>query len=115
MDGGAPDIAWLRPDGSQMTQDDWSSAPARAMAVFVNGHAISEPGPRGERIIDDSFLLLLNPDPEDVRMILPGPPLGEQWQPVLDTASPGGLSGGPVPAGVDRPVTAHSVAVLRRA
>ncbi|CAM5388074.1 Glycogen debranching enzyme [Streptomyces alboniger] len=41
------DIAWFTPEGEEMTQGDWDSAQAPALAVFLNGNAISEPGPRG--------------------------------------------------------------------
>ena len=54
------DISWFTPEGEEMTQDDWQAAHAKAMTVFLNGDAISEPGPRGERISDDSFLLMFN-------------------------------------------------------
>ncbi|KPC96241.1 hypothetical protein ADL27_04700, partial [Streptomyces sp. NRRL F-6602] len=58
------DIAWYTPEGEEMTQRDWDSAQARALTVFLNGNAISEPGPRGESIHDDSFLLMFNASPE---------------------------------------------------
>ncbi|MFC7471543.1 glycogen debranching protein GlgX [Actinomadura keratinilytica] len=57
------DIAWYTPEGEAMTQRDWDSAQARALTVFLNGNAISEPGPRGESIHDDSFLLMFNASP----------------------------------------------------
>ena len=38
---------------------------AKSLEVFLNGDAITEPGPRGERIRDDSFLLLFNAHHED--------------------------------------------------
>ena len=87
------------------------------MAVFLNGEAITEPGLRGEQILDDSFLLLLNPASEGVRMTLPGSPFGEKWQPMLDTARRQRADGGTgklVTAGTTRLVTAHSVVLLRR-
>jgi len=117
-DGGAPDIAWLRPDGSAMAEPDWSSSSVRALAVFLNGEAITEPGLRGEQITDDSFLLLLNPGAEGVRMTVPGRPFGELWQPIFDTARRPRMDGGSarqLPAGSSRLVTAHSVVLLRRA
>ena len=57
------DIAWFTPEGEEMTQQDWQAAHAKALTVFLNGNAISEPGPRGERITDDSFLLMFNAAP----------------------------------------------------
>jgi hypothetical protein len=43
-----------------MTDGDWAAGFAKSLAVFLNGDAISEPDPRGERIGDESFLLLFN-------------------------------------------------------
>ena len=40
-----------------------AAAYAKALAVFLNGDAIPEPDPRGEPVVDDSFLLLFNGAP----------------------------------------------------
>ncbi len=56
------DIMWLRPDGTVMTHDDWETGYARSLMAFLNGEAIPDPGPRGEQIVDDSFLLLARAD-----------------------------------------------------
>lgn len=71
-----------------MTEHDWGSATARALSVFLNGNAISEPGPRGERIADDSFLLLFNASPKSLDFVVPVDH-GRQWQVVVDTSLPG--------------------------
>ncbi|MBX6382300.1 MAG: glycogen debranching protein GlgX [Microbispora sp.] len=83
---GSRDIIWLTPSGTEMTDDDWHTGYAKSLAVYVNGDAISEPGPRGERIRDDTFLLLINAHHENLTFALPGPELGAAWRPVLDTA-----------------------------
>jgi len=112
---GIPDVAWLRADGKPMDGDTWASSPP-ALAVYYNGLAITEPGVRGEEIVDDSFLLLLNSGMHDVDFILPDGPYGREWVPVLDTAS---VSSSDeelpfVPAGKIRTLVDHSVVVLRR-
>jgi len=71
-----------------MTQDDWRDADARSLEVFLNGRAISEPGPRAERITDARFLLLFNAYHEPVRFVLPEVRFGPEWQIVIDTADP---------------------------
>ena len=43
-----------------MTEETGSADDAHDVAVFLNGDAIAEPDPRGEPVVDDSFLLLLN-------------------------------------------------------
>lgn len=84
------DIAWFTPGGEEMTQRDWDSTQARALTVFLNGNAISEPGPRGESIQDDSFLLMFNASPETLEFVVPAHH-GRQWQVVIDTAAPDGV------------------------
>jgi glycogen operon protein len=81
-----PDIAWLRPDGSEMTEDDWSADFGRAVGLFLNGSAIPEVDDFGERIIDNSFLLLLSAHYEPIDFPLPKE-YGESWEIVIDTMS----------------------------
>ncbi|GAA2328453.1 glycogen debranching protein GlgX [Streptomyces kunmingensis] len=110
------DIAWFTPEGEEMTQRDWGAAQASALSVFLNGNAISEPGARGERILDDSFLLLFNASPEELEFVVPVDH-GRQWQAVVDTALPTGLppsDGEKVQAGDRLMLAARSLTVLRR-
>jgi glycogen operon protein len=115
---GIPDIAWLRPDGTPMDADDWQAPSVGPLTVFLNGDAISEHGSRGDKITDDSFLLLFNPSWKDAHIMLPGAQHGWTWEPVLDTArAPGEESNGrrSLGAGRRRTTKARSVAVFRRA
>jgi isoamylase len=82
------DIIWFTPAGTTMTLADWGSAFARSLGVFLNGNAITEPGPRGEAITDAHFLLLFNAHSEPVPFALPGPDLAPGWEIVVDTADP---------------------------
>ncbi|MGW5677773.1 glycogen debranching protein GlgX [Streptomyces sp. NPDC003860] len=110
------DIAWFTPQGAEMRPRDWQSAQARAMSVFLNGHAISEPGPRGERIRDDSFLLMVNAGDEDLDFTVPVHH-GSGWQVVVDTARTAGVppGGGTKVVGGQRVrLLNHSLTVLRR-
>jgi isoamylase len=113
---GLADIAWLTPSGQAMKDQDWNTPYARAMMVFLNGDAITEPGPRGEPVRDDSFLILLSAHNEPVTFTLPGPKFGRRWSVTLDTAA-----GRAAEDGVDkyRPggqieLAGHSMMVLRR-
>ncbi|WP_084355506.1 glycogen debranching protein GlgX [Actinomyces radicidentis] len=80
------EIEWLRPSGERMTNEDWGTWYARAMTVFLNGDAIAEPDERGQRIVDDSFLILINASEEDIEFTLPGPDHAAAWTVALDTA-----------------------------
>jgi glycogen operon protein len=108
------DIVWLRPDGTIMTSQDWETGYARSLAAFLNGEAIGEAGPRGERIEDDSFLLLFHAGHEDIEFTVPPPWLGESWALVIDTAEPDVTDRSLVGAGEAITVVARSVVVLRR-
>jgi glycogen operon protein len=110
------DIAWLTPAGQQMTGDDWRRSSPSAMTVFLNGDAITEPGPQGEPVRDDSFLILLSAHGEPVRFRLPEARFGECWTVVLDTgtaqAAPNGRP--ELSAGEDLMLEGRTMLVLRR-
>ncbi|MGV9319878.1 glycogen debranching protein, partial [Streptomyces sp. NPDC003660] len=110
------DVAWFTPEGERMAQADWDSAPASALAVFLNGNAISEPGPRGEHIADDSFLMMFNASHEPLDFQVPVDH-GRQWQVVVDTARPEGVppgQGQKVAAGERLTLPDRSLTVLQR-
>ncbi|MFG1942905.1 glycogen debranching protein GlgX [Nonomuraea sp. NPDC048826] len=116
-DNGERDLVWLTPGGKEMTASDWHVGYAKSLMVYLNGDAITEPGPRGEQIVDDSFLLLINAHHEDMAFTLPGEAFGADWLPELDTAdeSSEGLFGDERwRAGDVVAVTSRSMQVLRR-
>jgi glycogen operon protein len=80
-------IAWLRPDGAEMNDQDWQTGFARAVGVFLNGSAILSPDARGQRIEDDSFLLLFNASADAIDWKLPEADRARAWIPVIDTAA----------------------------
>jgi glycogen operon protein len=113
---GTRDIVWLTPAGEEMSASDWHTGYAKSLVVFLNGDAITEPGPRGEQIVDDSFLLLINAHHEDMTFTLPGAKYGKKWQMVLDTADET-LKDRPVPNAFWVPeaaveVASHSMQIL---
>ncbi|GAA4332529.1 glycogen operon protein [Actinomadura luteofluorescens] len=113
--GAAADIAWLTPAGESMTDQDWNVGFAKSLGVFLNGDAITEPDPRGRRVRDDSFLLLVNAGSEPVEFTLPGAEYGERWEFALDTAEPGTVGDRPRLKARDVvPVGDRALLVLRR-
>ncbi|GHB09892.1 glycogen debranching protein GlgX [Streptomyces termitum] len=110
------DIAWFTPEGEEMTARDWQAAHARALTVFLNGNAISEPGPQGEPIADDSFLLMFNASAQELEFAVPDSH-GRCWRTVVDTSEPEGvppLEGPEIAAGERVVLAPLSLAVLRR-
>jgi glycogen operon protein len=80
------DIAWFTPSGEEMTDRDWSSGFGQCVTVFLNGDGIPDVDERGDRILDDSFLLCFNASSEDIEVTLPGERYGGPWAVVVDTA-----------------------------
>jgi isoamylase len=112
---GLGDLVWFTPMGTEMQNGDWQRDDARAIAVFLNGDAISEPDQRGEPVVDDSFLVLLNSDYEPQDFLLPPKEYGENWTVVVDTTRPTGADGDKeFKAGSSLQVPAHSALVLTR-
>jgi len=85
---GVNDILWFNPDGGEMTKDQWNDGLAKVIGIFLNGEEIATPNRRGERIIDDSFILLFNAHYETVEFSLPESLQQGHWQTVMDTAQP---------------------------
>jgi glycogen operon protein len=112
------DIGWFRPDGQEMTPDDWQAGFAKSLGVFLNGDALPDPDPQGRRVTDDSFLLLFNAHSGDVSFLLPGGKWGHLWLSDLDTAAKTAArevqKQEALPAGTKVLVAAYSVQVLRR-
>jgi glycogen operon protein len=112
---GLTDIAWLRPDATEMRDEDWNNGFARSLAVFLNGEAIATPGPRGERIRGASFLLLFNGHHEPLAFRIPGEAFGRRWQKLVDTAAGTAEPGGEeLLAGAELKLEGRALAVLRR-
>lgn len=107
-----PDIAWLRPDGTEMQPEDWDSGFGRAIGVFLNGNGIRERDRRGEPITDRHFFVLFNAGDEPIDFTIPAAQYSPRWDVVVDTAGhladSGPRSGGDVIA-----LDARSLVVLR--
>jgi isoamylase len=84
---GLPDVWWFRTDGHRMTKSDWESG-ERTVGMFLNGEEIASPDEKGERVLDESFLMLFNAHHEDVTFTLPNRRFGEHWSLVLSTTDP---------------------------
>ncbi|RCH55305.1 glycogen debranching enzyme GlgX [Mucilaginibacter hurinus] len=83
---GLEDIGWFLPDGTEMTEDNWSHDFAKSLAVFLNGNGLHALDPKGERIVDDHFYLIFNAFHEAIDYVLPPKKYGDNWLKVLDTS-----------------------------
>ena len=83
---GAPkDLMWIRPDGQEMTEQDWQNAKNKTLGALVNGDATDDTDERGRPIRDDTMLLLTNAGHEAVRFTLPAIASEGRWAELIDT------------------------------
>ncbi|MGJ5676515.1 MAG: glycogen debranching protein GlgX [Nostochopsis sp.] len=85
---GVHDILWFNPDGGEMTEEQWNDGFTKAIGIFLNGEEIATPGPKGERIIDENFLLFFNAHYEMVEFIIPARLQDWEWLTIIDTTKP---------------------------
>jgi glycogen operon protein len=99
-----------------MSEQDWREWSAKSFMLFLNGRTLRARGTRGERIFDDSFLLLFNAHLDNVAFTLPGPPWADSWVTEFDTSLEDPFAGGPatVPGGTTSDRLGLSLLVLRR-
>jgi isoamylase len=83
------DIVWVRPDGEEMTDEEWGLGWVRCLGMLLNGETIGEVDEAGETIKDDTFLIMLNCHHEPINFFVPKPPAADKWEIVIDTNDPG--------------------------
>jgi glycogen operon protein len=83
--GDVKDVAWLAPDGCEMTDEAWNADFVRSLGMLLNGLAIDEADERGQPIIGDTLLVLLNAHSDRVPFTLPPLESNEHWRRIFDT------------------------------
>ncbi|NBC97093.1 MAG: glycogen debranching protein GlgX [Deinococcus-Thermus bacterium] len=110
------DVTWLRPDGAEMAEVDWSVGHARALGVLFSGEAgLMHVTERGEPEPDATFLMLLNAGDSPLAFALPALDGDGPWTRVFDTAhaDDDAGNGDPMRPGTPYDLTARSMVVLR--
>ncbi len=113
LGSGLKDIAWFRPDGQPMSEQDWQDQNAHSLQVFLNGDEIPAPDPRGVRTEDDTFLVIFHAGFEPLGIVLPPEDWGSSWEVMIDTDC-GRREGDVWQASASHELQARSVVVLRR-
>jgi len=110
---GARDLAWFKPDGTEMSEPEWANGFARAIGLHLGGDAIEETDDLGRPIIGDTFLLLLSAHHDRLDFVLPGDAALGRWEPVLDTRDWDVKPGAELAPGQPYDLVSRSLAVLR--
>ncbi|MEU8890587.1 glycogen debranching protein GlgX [Streptomyces sp. NPDC048442] len=82
---GLRDLAWFTVRGEEMTPDDWY-APAATLGMYLSGTDIPGRDARGEKVVDESFLVVLHAGADPVDFRLPGEPWAASYEVVVDTS-----------------------------
>ncbi|HEX9787592.1 MAG TPA: glycogen debranching enzyme GlgX, partial [Candidatus Binatia bacterium] len=82
------DLAWFRPDGKEMSDEEWNNPETRCFGLRLAGDAIEDLDDGGNRIVDDTLLILLNAHHEPIPFTLPAHRRKVRWQVVFDTYEP---------------------------
>jgi glycogen operon protein len=69
--GDVKDVAWLAPDGREMTDETWNADSVRSIGMLLPGTAIEETNEHGEPVTGDTLLILLNAHSDKVPFTLP--------------------------------------------
>jgi glycogen operon protein len=105
------DISFFNPSGDEMSNDDWNDSFAKCLGVRLAGDLINDENERGEPIVGDTLLLLLNGHWEPVPFTLPKTKQGHHWERLLDTADANSGTRSFEPAD-EYPLQERSLAVL---
>jgi isoamylase len=114
---GVEDIAWFLPDGTEMTEENWTHDFAKSLAVYLNGRGLRSTGAKGEMILDDNFYLIFNAYHGPIKYKLPLERYGGSWVKVLDTAADIMLEDGVSYNGEEEDsiqIEGHSLVVLKQ-
>jgi len=110
--GGPKDLSWLHPSGREMTEADWGDPSLSGVGVFMSGAPLREPGPCGEQLIDNSFLLWFNAADRPMEIALPANEWVQTGEVVLSTDEANPVGAG-LKAGQELVLGPRTVLVVR--
>jgi isoamylase len=106
------DITFFDNAGNEMSDEAWNTGWIRSLGVRLAGDVINEVDERGEPIVGDTLLLLINAHWEQLPFVLPKTREEHVWEMLVDTAERADL---PVVwrGGQEYPLYGRSLALLR--
>ncbi len=107
------DISWYRPDGQQMTEEEWSAGWVRCLGMRLSGRTVDDVDRYGEPLRDDSFLLCLNPHHEHIQFYIPPCSASCEWEVMLDTRDASHTDSRPIKPGEPYDMLEHSAVLFR--
>jgi isoamylase len=81
------DISWFNPSGQEMSDADWNAGFVQCLGMRLAGDLIGDLTERGEPIVGDTTLLILNAYHEPIDFVLPPTKHKQSWELSFDTAT----------------------------
>ena len=106
------DITWFEPSGKPMGDEAWNAGFNQCFGCLLAGDLIGDVDERGQPIVGDSMLVLMNAYHEAIPFRLPAGFKGQRWQRIIDTADPKAAQE-QVPANKRYDLKGRSIVVLR--
>ncbi len=110
VEGGRKDVSWVAPHGGEMSEADWHNGELRTLGMFLAGDALRETDAEGNRLTDNSFLLVINAAAEPLSVRVPEVSWAPSYEVVLDTSHSGWTQ---IDAGADLVLPPRCVGLLR--
>jgi len=107
-DTGDKDIQWMRPDGKEMTVDDWRDPKNRMLGMLIHGNASDDVDERGRRSNGQTLLLFMNAGNRARVCKLPELRARGYWHELINTAQ----ATHRIPKGTTLNVAPHSLVLL---
>lgn len=87
---GTKDLSWIRPDGRELTDEDWADQANHLIGMLLHGRATDEVDERGRPIFGKTILMLFNGGNRSRPFALPRVGDGSgAWSMLINTAQPG--------------------------
>ncbi len=106
------DICWYRPDGQEMTEDEWNAGWVRCLGMRLSGRTLNDVDRHGEPLHDESFLICLNPHRDHIQFYLPPCSPHCSWDLLLDTRNADFSPSTLIPPGKPYDMLDHSAVVF---
>lgn len=88
----AKDITWLGVNGQELTDVEWTQC-SKQVSLLLDGGALNEWDERGNPVVGDTLLILMNTDDEPVDFVLPADDCRGEWRVEVDTGHQGLVPG----------------------
>lgn len=105
------DISFFGPSSQEMSDEDWQTGFVKCIGIRLAGDLIDDETDRGEPVIGDTLLLLLNAHNEPLKFKMPLTKAGQHWELMLDTTDD--EAAGSLKGDEEYPLKARSLALLR--